>query len=354
MNEHITTILRDLEYGAPDEADMRERIYQGIDTRARRRRVAGVAGAAAGVVTLAAGAILVTGGLPQGDHAPAAPGGSHLVPFEIPDTDLPVVVPDELATGSGRHITVTGPVSTVDFFWTDGPPRFSVVASPTEPPREFAGRDPIREEGTSVNGQPATLRVYRTGLKISHGYRLLWETPSGEWVTVSAVSEQRSKSVAEALTYPGQEDARKTLHPPLNVKYAPEGFVFYQEQWVDPTVPAESSGQLDLCPTERNDASCYFIKVHTKESAQPIKDGPEPTDRCRANVERRAGFGRPRSVDGSTVRLSSDGCDALKLRERADPIIVRGPETVDSPLTPDELAKFAASIECRDANPACT
>lgn len=348
MTDLITTALRELESDAPDPEATRDAVYQGIHTRARHRRMATVGAAAVGVVTLAAGAIFVTGGLPQGDHVPAGPGGSHLVQFTIPDAEFPVVVPDDLAKGSSQQVRVSGSASEINFHWADGPPRFTLAASSSEPPREFAGKTPLLEEDTAVNGQPATLRVYRTGVDISHGYRLVWKTPSGEWITVSAASEQRSKTVAKALEYPGGANARKTLHPPLNVKYAPEGFPFYQEGWRDPAHPAVSRSALNLCPTENfHDANCYSIEVYVKEFAQPIKDGPEPTDRCRANVERSLVFGRPRAVDGSTVRLSSDGCDALKLRDGADPIIVHGPEAIDSPLMPDELAKFAASIEVR-------
>lgn len=336
MTDLLTTALRELESDAPDTEATRDAVYQGIQTRARHRRMATVGAAALTVAALAVGAWSIGGILTTQDTTPAD-SKPTLVPVVPAELSIALTVPRELTVkkrqlwvrGSDSFtrlivLTNTGHVDDEDFTVGTGP----------EPPDATLPRP--RVEDTTVQGRPASARTYADDERLE----LYWQLPNGNYAFVGSNSAARTQLVAGAVV-----QGKTSSRPPFTVGLLPRHYLLTGANWSsDPSGP--TTDNLTYCPLGKRVeyANCFVIeKWHTSRP----KGGPGPgaSTRCaRKGVETPPTFGAARQVGAATVRLSGDGCYALK---QVGPGWISLMAPHGRRIAPDDFARMAASIEMR-------
>jgi hypothetical protein len=297
--------------------------------------------AASAVVALAAGGVLLAGGVGP-DRLTPAPSASELVPLEVPELELPMDTRTAIGDWTSAHFTIFrgGDVETTYRYKSLEGVTLAVMSKKPKRPVTPGIEPPKQDEQISVGGQTATLRVHRHERRAE----IFWQLSSGKWLVVTSGTAKRSKQVASARLSAG---AQTNVKSPLDVALAPRGYEFESVMWTDPAESHRPS--MELCRSSSNE-DCYFVRPHSPGSDGPIADGPEPPDSgvCRVRVNdppRALPFGKHRTVDGSNVRLSSDGCLAVKYFSGGRTMMVSAPD--NSQLDPDDFARMAASITLR-------
>lgn len=342
MNDDITTALRELEHEAPDVGAVRAAVYQGIDTRARRKRAAVVGGAAASVIALAAGALLLTGsGDPQ--LPVAEPDNGRLVAMQRPALTFPFDA-DSVGAGMTRDWVAFDEGLEIDYHG-GGSAEFNVSASRSAPATNADSE--YTEEKTTVSGHPATVYVKPAAGQAPEETVVVWKLPSGDWASVWSQEPGLALEVANALV-----EREVTVRPAWSIGLAPPGYERQIVSWGDgPWVHISGN----LC----GDGGKHCVRI--AEQTSELVDGPEPADAAGCERTRPSAngemilprheseplkVGKPREIDGSTVRLGSDGCSAVKIFDNGKRAMVELPVNAD--ITPTELGNMAASIEVHD------
>lgn len=328
MTDDLRAALLELERHAPDTESVRASVHRGIRTRARHKRLATVAGAAATVIALAAGAVVIAGGFDRGRLQPAPPR-SALVPLDIPEAQWPF---DDAQDGWKAMTTINrdGSVNVNRQRRTAPYTGYSIAVSQARPPTT------PHQERITVGGHDATLQVNPA----EGGAGIVWQLPSRTWVAVDATSVNRAKEVAAGLK--NRDGTELTLTSPIDVGLAPAGYRFESVTWTDPAEPV--TPQMRIC-SPGNDA-CYHVDPYSRDYFRSFTEGPEPPAAavCRhdPNPEGPMAFGKRRVIDGSPVRLSSDGCFAARYLGAGKVMMLTAPDRAR--LSSTDFARMAASI----------
>lgn len=343
MTDLLTTALRELESDAPDPEATREAVYQGIHTRARHRRMATVGAAALTVAALAVGAWSISGVLTTQQTTPG--GSKALVPVPTPELSIAVKIPRKFTAGRTKLWNRQGGLTRLTILEQGSPDQHVqdedfTVGSGQEPP-EAAFAMP-HDAVTTVQGKPAMMRTYvgeeRTELR--------WELPGGGFAWVESNSASRTRAVANTVD---EGTSRGWL--PFTVGLMPRHFLLSTASWSsEPDGP--TADRLRYCPRGKlgPESRCFVVQ----EWRGGVENGPEPdaSGRCQWNGKEappRPTFGRERQVGDAVVRLSSDGCYALKRVEGDRWMSILTPlSPYKRKLVPADFAQMAASIQVRE------
>lgn len=339
MIDLLTTALRELESDAPDPEATRDAVYEGIVSRARRRRAATIVAAVATVVGLAAGTYVVTAEFSAHERKPVAnppAPAQEMVELPIPELTMPISLRKSFVSSLRRDWEI-GPGSSrsVTYGMEDDANSFSVTVEERKPPRDSeTWGPPTHEDDITVNGHPAIVRVYNAEVPA----QVLWQLPSGSWAVVRSNTVQRSKQVANAVQ---NRPIRKV--PALTLGIAPPGYRVHSAIWQD----GQDTQYMSLRVCKGSDDACLLIERSPEEPGWPgAGREPELTTKCNPDARGEAEFGKPRLIDGARIRLGSDGCFVLKVQDGEQPILLGVPERALG-LTVEDLARMAATIKVR-------
>lgn len=330
MNTRITTALRELESAAPDPHTVEQAVYQGIQTRGRRRRRAVTTAAVASVITLAVGAVAVGTNLADDGATVLNQDKDQLVPVAPLATTFPV---DPSRVDFGRTPRwELGPGMAAAHYRDGGKPAVSITAYEREDLEFKDGPPRTREpEDTTVAGHPAKLFVHDEGTRRQE-FEVRWMERPGVVLSVESNDRDFTMRVARGLI---SRDSAVTA--PMTFGVAPRGYAQRSEH--------------SVCDTNPEVYHCISVGKYP-EYRLPIIDGPEPVDRrpgCREHVmfdEEPLTAGAPRRIDGVVVRLSSNGCVAVRELEDGSRLIAQTEHSAD--VTPMELGRTLASVKIAD------
>lgn len=327
MNDRITTALRELESAAPDPHTVEQAVYQAIQTRERRRRLAVTTAAVASVIALAAGAVAI--GTNLADDAPPVLNQEkdQMVPVAPLATTFPVN-PGKYAFGRLPRWEL-GPGMTAAHYLGGDKPDVSITAYERDDLELQDGPPTSQEpEETTVSGHAAKLFVHKKGTKRQR-FEVRWMERPGLALSVESESRDFTLRVANGLL-----PRDSTVKPLITFGLAPRGFTQRNES--------------NVCESNPHQYRCISVEKVPKWR-WPIVDGPEPVDRrpgCPQLVtsgEKPLQVGAPRRIDGVTIRLASNGCAAVREHKDGSRILARTERGVQ--VTPMELARTLATAK---------
>lgn len=340
MTDLLTNALRELESDAPDTDATRDAVYQGIQTRARHRRIATVTAAAIAVAALAGGTLYIGGAVMAPDTAPGGGGTPALVPVDPAELTIALKIPRMLSSGRVQLWDGGGMRTRVTFIDESSlrqhaPEAAFTLGSGWEPPETMFALP--HNTTTTVRGKPATMRTY-VGEERTELY---WKLSSGGYAWVESNSASSTRAVANAL-----EEGKTRGRPPFTVGLMPRYYLLADAHWSE--VDGPTVDKLRYCPLGKliQQSRCFHIAQWDRG---PLKDGPQPgaSRHCTRGTYKTPlpTFGRARQVGEATVRLSSDGCYALKQVSPNRWMAILAP--ANRRIVPDDFARMAASIQMR-------
>lgn len=319
MNDRLRTALRELETEAPDDTAVRAAVYQGIDTRARRKRLSTIVGAAATVAALGAVAVSVGGGEPN--PPTGARSEDRLVPVVVPQPVLPV---DPREVADGRKPQWISSTESVQASYNERPP-LSITAHITakKRPTFTSNNDPGETTRTTVSGHSAWLTI----IEDEHDplAYVTWQLPSGVWMSVETFDPDYAVEAANKLL-----EREVTGAAELSVRLAPPGYR------VDGPFLSNGTGPKSHA-------------VQFMEMPNGFTDGPQPPNRRGCADPRWAvgpnskplAAGPPVHIGNVRVRLGSDGCSAVRINDDGSKVIAVAQE--GGRITPRELGRIVAT-----------